>query len=72
MHKPEETYKCWSEDKINTFKAVTKEGLNASHAAKEYKVPRSTLGDRVSGSTQIGANEDVDRSSGRAFRTVFD
>ena len=54
-HRPS-TYKYWSEDKMEkAFEAVTKERLSVRRAAEEYNVPRSTLGDRVSGRTQIGA-----------------
>ena len=43
-------YKAWSDESMtNAISEVTLEGMNVRRAAETYGVPRSTLGDRISG-----------------------
>ena len=49
-------YKSWSDELMqNALESVSLEGNSVCRAAMEYGVPRSTLGDRVSGRTSHGA-----------------
>ena len=49
-------YKSWDEAKMDqALKAVTKEGKSIREAALHFGVPKSTLGDRVSGRVITGA-----------------
>ena len=48
-------YKSWTEEKMQlAYNAVVHNGLSVRQAAEEYGVPRSTLGDRVSGRKMLG------------------
>lgn len=50
------TYKPWSPQQMSrAYSAVINEGLSVRRSAVEYNVPRSTLGDRVSGNILEGA-----------------
>ena len=45
-----DVYKRWSEHSISrAVTAVIDDGISVRQAAEEYSVPRSTLGDRISG-----------------------
>ena len=49
-------YKHWNPESLfKAYEAVTKQGCSVRWAAEEYRVPRSTLHDRVSGHIQHGA-----------------
>ena len=49
-------YKAWDETKMaRALMAVTKEGMTVRQAATHYGLPKSTLGDRVSGRVVTGA-----------------
>lgn len=49
-------YKSWSEGSMKrAFNAVINNGYSVRQAAEEFNVPKSTLGDRVSGRTQMGS-----------------
>ena len=49
-------YKAWSENAMNeALKAVIEDGRSVRRAAEEFGVPKSTLGDRVSGCVLPGA-----------------
>ena len=49
-------YKHWNPESLfKAYEAVTKQGCSVRRAAEEYRVPRSTLHDRVSGRIQHGA-----------------
>ena len=55
QNRPHE-YKSWSIDHLQqAYDAVTKRGLSVRRASEEYRVPRSTLHDRISGKVQFGA-----------------
>ena len=50
------SYKQWSEGQMEcALKDVVTDGLSVRRAALMYNVPKSTLGDRVSGHVQAGA-----------------
>ena len=50
-------YKEWTYDKMDkAIRAVTDDGMSIRRAAEEYNVPKSTLGDRISGRTLHGAS----------------
>ena len=50
------SYKSWSEESMSkALKAVIEQRLSIRRAAEDYGVPRSTLGDRVSGRVLPGA-----------------
>ena len=50
------TYKNWPKEGMElAYQAVMNDGISVWHAAIEYGVPRSTLGDRVRGSVLPGA-----------------
>ena len=50
------SYKSWSEESMSmALKAVLEQGLSVRRAAEDYGVPKSTLGDRVSGRVLPGA-----------------
>lgn len=49
-------YKQWSEERMAlAVDAVMKDGISVRRAAEEYDVPKSTLGDRISGRILPGA-----------------
>lgn len=49
-------YKQWTEERMAlAMDAVVKDGLSVRKAAEEYGVPKSTLGDRISGRILPGA-----------------
>ena len=49
-------YKHWNPESLfKAYEAVTKQGCSVRRAAEEYRVPRSTLHDQVSGHIQHGA-----------------
>ena len=49
-------YKSWSEETMEkAYTSVLKNGMSVRKAAEVYNVPKSTLGDRVSGRTIIGS-----------------
>ena len=49
-------YKVWSEETMErALKAVVNGNHSIRQAAEEFNVPKSTLGDRVSGRTQMGS-----------------
>lgn len=49
-------YKSWNEVKMaQAFSAVTQEGMSIREAAVQFGVPKSTLGDRISGRVLSGA-----------------
>jgi len=49
-------YKKWTYDKMDkAIQAVIDDGLSIRQAAEEFNVPKSTLGDRISGRTLHGA-----------------
>ena len=48
-------YKAWSNSPMEkAFSAVTKEGLSIRRAALQFNVPKSSLGDQVSGCVAHG------------------
>ena len=50
-------YKEWTYDKMDkAIKAVIDDGMSIRRAAEEFNVPKSTLGDRISGRTLHGAS----------------
>ena len=50
------SYKSWSEKEMSrALNAVVVDGVSVRHAALLYGVPKSTLGDRVSGKVLCGA-----------------
>ena len=50
------SYKSWSEEEMSrALNAVVVHGVSVRHAALLYGVPKSTLGDRVSGKVLCGA-----------------
>ena len=54
-HRPP-TYKHWSaQNMTQAYSAVINDGMSVRRSALEYNVPRSTLGDRVSGKVLDGA-----------------
>ena len=49
-------YKQWSEERMAlAVDAVMKDGKSVHHAAEEYDIPKSTLGDRINGRILPGA-----------------
>ena len=55
-------YKAWTEGHMErALKAVIAEGFSVRQASEEFNVPRSTLGDRVSGRVIPGANSGPER-----------
>ena len=49
-------YKQWSEERMAlAVDAVMKDGISVRRAAEEYDIPKSTLGDRISGRILPGA-----------------
>ena len=55
-------YKAWSDESmINAISAVTQEGMSVRRAAETYGVPRSTLGDRISGRIVHGTSSGASR-----------
>ena len=52
-------YKKWSEERMAlAVDAVMKDGISVRRAAEEYDIPKSTLGDRISGRILPGAVSD--------------
>ena len=47
-------YKDWTEEQMRAAYEAVKDGMSIRRAAEEYGVPKSTLGDRVSGRSQMG------------------
>ena len=43
-------YKDWTEEQMRAAYEAVKDGMSIRRAAEEYGVPKSTLGDHVSGS----------------------
>ncbi|CAI8005301.1 hypothetical protein GBAR_LOCUS4131, partial [Geodia barretti] len=55
-------YKAWTEERMErATKAVISEGFSVRHASEEFNVPKSTLGDRVSGRVMPGSNSGPQR-----------
>lgn len=50
-------YKQWDDDRMrHAVSAVAEQGLSVRRAATEFNVPKSTLGDRISGRVLLGAH----------------
>ena len=59
-------YKAWDESKMGqALSSVTKDGMSIREAALQFGVPKSTLGDRVSGRVLIGATSGPQTYLGR-------
>ena len=53
------TYKVWTHTNMSkAMKAVIEDGISIRAAAEMFSVPRSTLGDRISGKVLPGTNSD--------------
>ena len=48
-------YKQWTEEQMSEAYHAVESGVSIHRVAEEYKVPRSTLADRVSGKVLLGA-----------------
>ena len=48
-------YKEWNYDKMDKAMEAVKDGMSIRRAAEEFNLPKSTLGDRISGRTLHGA-----------------
>ena len=57
-NRPKE-YKCWNEDNMSrAVAAVVKCGISVRKAALMYGIPKSTLGDRISGRVLEGSKSE--------------
>ena len=55
-------YKAWGDESMtNAISAVTQESMSVGRAAETYRVPRSTLGDRISGRVVHGTSSGASR-----------
>ena len=65
-------YKSWSEETMEkAYTSVLNNGMSVRKAAEVYNVPKSTLGDRVSGRTIIGSKSGPKKKFGRPARGLF-
>ena len=54
FHYRADTYKHWTQDRMDKAVGAVEQGISVRRAAEEYDIPKSTLHDRVSGRVLTG------------------